>query len=455
MPDTVIELDISKPWAPESPTGRHRTPILGAVLIMVAVGVVMTGPVLSGGRPFAFAWRSHTLAGQFWATSRSVFTIDVGQPTAADAPRPLALTARDPALGHPQWTVRLTGVLAVDHGTDNHLLITDFPPSFEQGLRTTIMDTRNGLTVRAYPTTSAALAYIGDEVAVIIDRDPEDREVDRPRQTEETGLDRAHMVEARDLRTGAVRWIRRLAPGTMWHLPGVMPASEGVVGLPRGENWMVTYTTAGLVETWDLNNGDTLATTIVGPLSQQSYVLALPGAVLVWFKSPAETTLTAYRPNDLRRLWRNAPRDLFAIPSACGPLVCLHTDTTTWGLDTRTGTFAWHVNQPKVRPAAPSARLLVSTFGEQLALYDPETGQRRGGDGTWRVVDVAPYADRVVLAQPKPASTSVLGLLDLAGNTVRRLGTAAPFPAASQCVSAGEIVACEDGEGVVRVWRLR
>jgi PQQ-like domain len=455
MPDAVIELDISKPWAPEPSAGQHRTPILGAVLLMVAVGVVMTGPVLGAGRPFAFSWRSHTLAGQFWATSQSVFTIDVSEPLAAGAPRPLTLTARDPALGHPQWMVRLTGVLAANYGTDNHLLLTDFPPSFEQGLRTTIMDTRNGLTVRAYPTTSAALAYIGDEVAVIIDRDPEVREVGQPRQTEETGLDRAHMVEARDLRSGAVRWIRRLAPGTMWHVPGVMPASEGVVGLPPGENWMVTYTAAGLIETWDLNNGDTLATTMVGPLSQQSYVLAQPGAVLVRLKSPAETSLTAYRPEDLRRLWRNAQRDLFATPSVCGPLVCLHTDTSTWGLDTRTGTFAWHLDRPKVRPAAPGARVLVPVFGEQLALFDPETGDRRGGDGTWRVVDVAPYASRVVLAQPKPGGTAVLGLLDLAGNTVRRLGTATPFSSATQCVSAGEIVACEDGEGLVRVWRLR
>jgi hypothetical protein len=455
MPETVIELDVSKPWTPESSTGRHRTPFLGAILLLVAVGIVMTGPALSAGRPFAFAWRAHTLAGYFWATPQSVYTIDVGVPVAADAPRPLTLTARDPALGHPQWMMRLTGVLAGDQGTDNHLLITDFPPSFEQGLRTTIMDTRNGLTVRAYPTTSAPLAYIGDEVAVIIDRDPEDQEEGKPRQTLETGLDRAHMVEARDLRTGAVRWIRRLAPGTMWHLPGVMPASEGIVGLPPGENWMVTYTMAGLVETWDLNHGDTLATAIVDPLTQQSYVLGVPGAVVVRFKSPAQSDLTAYRPDDLRRLWRNAPRDLFATPSACGPLICLHTDTSTWGLDTRTGTFAWHLDQPKVRPATPGARVLVPAFGEELALFDPETGQRRGGDGTWRVVDVAPYASQVVLAQPKPGGTAVLGLLDLAGNTVRRLGSATPFSPATQCVSAGEILACEDGEGLVRVWRLR
>jgi hypothetical protein len=241
----------------------------------------------------------------------------------------------------------------------------------------------------------------------------------------------------------------------MWHLPGVMPASEGVVGLPPGENWMVTYTAAGLVETWDLNNGDTLATTIVGALTQQSYVLAVPGAVLVRYKAPTEANLTAYRPEDLRRLWRHAPRDLFAIPSACGPHICLHADAATWGLDIATGEFAWHLDQPTVRPAAPGARALVPAFGQQLALFDPGTGVRLGGDGTWRVVDVAPYGDRVVLAQPKPGGGALLGLLDLTGNTVRRLGMATPFTSATQCVSAGDVVACEDGEGLVRVWHLR
>jgi hypothetical protein len=454
-PEAVIEIDTTRPWSPEPSTDRRGNRFVGAILLALAVAVVMTGPALTAGRPFTFAWRALTLPGQFWVTDRSVYTIDVGAPASVDAPRPLTLVARDPAFGTPQWMVRLTGVLAVDHGMDNYILITDFPPTFEQGVRSTIMDTRNGLTVRAYPTSSTPLAYIGDEVAVIIDRDPDVREPAQPRRTEETGLDRAHLVEARDLRTGAVRWIRRLEAGTMWHLPGVVPASEGIVGLPPGENWMVTYTPAGLVETWDLNNGDTLETAIVGPLSTQSYVMALPGTVLVRSRTPTETTMSAYSPKDLRRLWRHMPRDLFATPSTCGTFVCLSTDVATWALDTRTGAFAWHLERPRLRPTLPGARALVPAFGSEMVLLDPDTGDRLSGDDTWRVADVAPYGTRVVLAQPKPGGTAVLGLLDLAANQIRRLGTVSPFAVATQCVSAGEVVACEDREGLVRVWRPR
>jgi len=448
---TVIELDISQPWTPEPSTGR-RAPFLGAAFLTLVVTVILTGPALTAGRPFAFAWRAHTLPGQFWATARSVFTIDVDR--SAD-PGITTLIARDPGRGAPQWTARLTGPLAAHYTTENHLLLTDFPPTFEQGLRSTFMDTRNGLPVRAYPTSSIPLAYVADEVIVLIDRDPEDREVAEPRRTEETGLDRAHLVEARDVRTGAVRWTRRLARGTMWHLPGVMPGSEGIVGLPPGENWMLTYTAEGLVRTWDLNNGDALGTALVGPLSRQSYVLALPGTLLVRIKTPAEASLAAYDPRAMLRRWRYMPRELFATPSGCGTLICLHTDRSTWGLDVRTGRLTWRLERPRLRPSPPGVPALVPAFGEQLVLFDPETGRRRSGDETWRVADAAPYNTQVVLARPGSGGSAVIGLLDLVANTVRRLGTVTPFPLASQCVSPGNAVVCEDGEGLLRVWHPR
>lgn len=449
-----IELDMSRPWSLDDvDDDRHRPPFAGALLLAIALLLVLTGPALVAGGPVPVAWRTSVVGGFFWLTPRAVYTID-GE--VGDRSSPLSLTARDPRSGDPLWSVDLTGPVAVGYTGGWDALVSRFPPTPNLGTTTMVIDTRTGRVVRAYPTAAVPLVYLADDVAVTIDRDPAaGAEPPLPQLSlDETGLDRRHLVTARDLATGHVRWTRALAMGTLWSLPGVRGGAEGIVALPPGQNWMVMTTREGTVSTVDLDTGRIVAIRDVGRLSQESYVTALQDEVVVRLDRDDEVTLSAYEPRTLVARWSSSPPRLYAAPFQCGPLLCLDTERSVWAIQPRTGAFVWRVEGSHLRAATGDVRRLVTAFGEPLALFDPATGRRLPADGQWRVVDSGTYGQMVVLAKAVPGDGAVIGLFDATVGSIRTVGAITPFSPASQCLAAGGNVACEDGN-VVRVWRPR
>src|SRR5262249_54560103 len=149
-------------------------------------------------------------------------------------------------------------------------------------VNTTIIDTRTGEAVRSYPSAAMPLVYLADDVALTIDRDPA-AGPDPPLpelSLGATGLDRPHLVVARALATGAGRWRLPLPAGVGWSVPGVRYGTEGIVALPRGQNWMITSTHAGRVDVWDLRTGLLMASREVGEFGIDSYVTALESSVM-------------------------------------------------------------------------------------------------------------------------------------------------------------------------------
>jgi hypothetical protein len=176
--------------------------------------------------------------------------------------------------------------------------------------------------------------------------------------------------------------------------------------------------------------------------------------VLVRVKTGDTSTYTAYRGPELVGRWRVAPPDIYATPVGCGDLLCLDTDSSVWAVDPATGGLAWRVVGVRLRPAPPAADIIVSSFGEPLAVFDPATGDRLPADSDWRVADVAVHGTQVVLGRPRPAGGGFLAVFDVATGTIRQLGAVVPYSPATQCLLAAGALACEDG-GIVRVWQPR
>jgi hypothetical protein len=448
----VIELDVSKPWAPDVPA--RRGPPVGAILLMATVLVaILTGPALGTGRPFAFVWRTPTLKGVFWTTAEVLLTLE---PVTEDSMRRVALVAREPGAGGVLWRLRLSGPLAETYGSDREALVTTFPPTFNQGLATAVIDSRTGATVRAYPAPAAPLAYVAGDVVLLIDREPRDpRAPVAPSSTRDnrfaTGLEHTHLAEARDLRTGSVRWTRRLPAGTLWSLPGVPAATEGIVGVPPGEEWMVTFTYAGDLTAWDLGTGAPLARMALRPLSPLSYVTALTDAVLVRLRAGTSSQYTAYDMPRLQERWRVSPPDIHAVPFGCGPRLCLDTDSTVFAVDPGTGGVAWQRSGLQLRPGRAGLPVLVTGLGQPLARYDAATGQPLPADPSWRVADISPFSDQIVLTERRPSGGSALALYDIRADTVREFGVVPGSGTDPHCLAVGGVLACEQS-GTVRVW---
>jgi outer membrane protein assembly factor BamB len=450
----VIELDVSKPWAPDAV--ERRGPPIGLVLVVAAFLVaVLTGPVLTTARPFAFVWRTPTLEGAFWLAPQALLTLE---PHTSEGARRVVLAARDPDTGDPLWRVRLSGPLSETYGTDGEVLVTNFPPAVNRGMATYVIDTTSGRTLRAYPSVSAALVYVAGDVVLIIDREPPDPRAPPVASSStgdgdpfDTGIGYTHLAEARDLRTGSVRWTRRLPAGTLWGLPGVLPGTEGIVGLPPGEEWMVTFTYAGGVTTWDVGTGAMINKMALRPLSPVSYVAALNDAVLVRVREGSTSQYTTYDMPRLQERWRMSPPEIDATPFGCGPLLCLATDTSVWAVDPDTGGIAWQLPGVRLRSASARARVLVTGLGQPLARYEAVTGRPLPADPSWRVADISSVSERVVLAASRPGGGAVIALFDVGADTVRELGVVPGVGLGMQCGLTAKLLACEQG-GMVRVW---
>jgi hypothetical protein len=459
MAGAIIELDLSSPWPDPDvePAGRGR-PVGAALVVLLAVALALTGPALLAPASLGPGWSTDVSTGYFWLTADVVLVVDrdsAGDVDIAGARRParVRLTAFDLRSGAVRWSLPLTGALAGTYARDDNFLSSNFPPDATTGERTNVIAKGGGLPRLALPAAALPLAYIGQGFVVSIDRDPDVPPDPRANgRTRAMGLEWAHLVSAIDLATGAVRWTARLPAGVRWSLPGVRAGAEGLTGLPSGQDWMVTSSTAGEVRVWDLATGTVRAVRGLGPLKQQSYVTALADLVLVRLDDRDTSTLDAYDPATLTARWTYRPTVSDAEPVACAPLLCLATNRSVWIVDPRSGAVVSRPTGPQVRPGPPG-RIVVTGYGNQLTLVDTWRGRPLPGPDDWRVVDVAGYTRMVVVVDAHAVgSTAQLGLLDLATGEVRRLGRISRWTPANRCLAVAGHLACDDG-ATLRIWR--
>jgi hypothetical protein len=454
MAGVIIELDVGTPW-PGPDERRHRVPrAISAAVVVFGLLVALTGPRLLLPASLTLAWRVTSAAGFFWLGPDAVYTVD---PLRAH-PAGLRLVARDLRSGAVRWSAELTGPLTEIYASERGSLASRFPPTFSFGARTFLINTDTGRVTRAYPVPAMPVAYVADEVVVFVDWDPSvgpDPSPEEPHATA-VGLEWTHRAVGRDLRTGAVRWIRALPAGMRWALPGVQSGAEGIVGLPAGQPWMVTRAAGGAVEVWDLRTGAVAARREYGRMGPESYVAALGGAVFVRLAPESGAgggSAEILDPWTLAARSIFAPPDLEAEPLACGPVLCMEVRRSVWVVDPASGAILWRTHGMPLRPALEPGGRLATAAGEPVTLFDARTGMATHALGQWRMVDTSAYRSTAMIALANGSGGAELAVLNLDAGTLRRLGSITPWSPGSRCLGGRDRVVCEH-DGVVRVWRV-
>jgi outer membrane protein assembly factor BamB len=448
---TVIEIDPWDEWSPDDDADRarwrRRSPLRVAVAGALIFLVAMTGPALmprSGS--LTPLWRADTETGYVAVTEDTLFQVEL---SGLD----LSLTARDPRTGQPRWRAPLDGPLGQQYARGPVVLVSRYIPGPAYEMTTRVIDVTTGRRAWVFPASAAPLAYLGDDVAVVVDlAEPPPPAADQDRLAD--GTDRSHRIRVLDIHTGRPLWSTLFPPGTVWALPGVRQGAEGLVHLPAGVRWMLVTRLTGQAQVWDLLTGDVVArANIGGDAEQRWYAAALADTVVVRTDSPAGTTLTGYDPRDLSQRWRMGGPDVYAAPFDCGPLVCVESDSGLWALSPRLGGIVWHAEGVGVRSAAGPIRRLASRLDTPLSWVDVASGGIRLPDGDWRVVDGADPGRGVVVAHVTQSGFALLGLADPGTGAVRVLGEVRGWSLPTRCRMAATVLACADRE-LLRVWQV-
>jgi hypothetical protein len=300
-----------------------------------------------------------------------------------------------------------------------------------------------------YPAAAIPLVYLADDLIVTVDRDPD---APSPTDPDTNGLEWTHRVTVRSLATREVLWTRPIDPGVRWALPGVRAGSAGIVGLPRGADWMVTSSGSGVVDVWDLRSGATIARRTVGPLDERSYVVALPDAVVVGHQFDDGTgELQAFDPARLRPKWTLAPPLAGAEPVSCQPELCLVSRRAVWMVDPHTALVTARITGTEVVPGPPGLAL-VAPYGQDPAVVVTDDGMSIALGDVWRIVDAGLYQPTMVMAQIHAAGRADLGLLDVRAARVTRLGEATQWSPFNACLAVAQTIACDSGD-TLNVWR--
>ena len=449
---TIIEFDTSEEWAPgEDDRGeqpRRRSPLKMAVVGALIFLAALTGPALLPPRAGVLnpLWRSDTETGFAAVTAEALFQVELSG-------RDLSLTARDPGTGLRRWSAPLDGPLGQLYARGPVVLVSRYVPGPVYEMTTRVIDVTTGRRAWVFPASGAPLAYLGDDVAVLVDlAEPPPPAADIDRLA--TGTDRAHRIRVLDVHTGRPLWSTVFPPGTVWALPGVRQGAEGLVHLPAGVGWMLVTKLTGQAQIWDLLTGDVVARgSIAGGPGERWYAAALTDAVVVRADSPDGTTLTGYEPRNLSRRWQISAPDVYAAPFDCGGNVCIESDTGVWALSPDQGGIVWHAEGVGVRSAAGPTRLLASRLDTPLAWVEAATGRIREPDGEWRVVDGADPGREVVVAHVTKSGFARLGVADPGTGAVRVLGEVRGWALPTRCRLAATVLACADREQL-RVWRV-
>jgi hypothetical protein len=430
-PVVVLDLDAEPP-----PAGRPRPRQPGVVSLIVAlvVATALTGPDQSP--RLTEAWQTGLSTAYTWLGADAVYTIDI-------ASRRASFTAYRLDDGAVRWRVPLRGLLADAYGVGTAPVETRFPPHLADGVRTYVWRGDVQHPALTFPAVATPLVQVADHVAIVIDRDPGVAAAPGYAPVDQAaGLAWAHRVTAIDLASGAVRWTRTIAPGLRWSLPGVRPGTAGIVGLPPGQHWMVTSSSAGDLAVWDLETGAVVLTRDVGFLGLESYVLALPAAVLVWRRGSTGPTIELLDPATLAATARFVPAVPDAEPVACAPAICLYANGGVIIVDA-TGSVTARLTGTGLRPG-PAGRLIVTAFGSPMSIVDVY-GRATAATGDWHLVDADNYTRQAVLARAASAGMVDLGLLDVASGALWSLGAIASPLAGTRCQIAAARLVCTQG----------
>jgi outer membrane protein assembly factor BamB len=446
---TVIEIDPWDEWSPDDEADRRprrrrsplRVALAGALIFLVAMSGPALLPRVGSLTPL---WQADTQTGYVAVTEDTLFQVEL---SGLD----LSLTAREPGTGRWRWSAPLDGPLGQLYARGPVVLVSRYVPAPTYEMTTRVIDVTTGRRAWVFPASAAPLAYLGDEVAVLIDlAEPPPPAADQDRLAD--GTDRSHRIRVLDVHTGRPLWSTLFPPGTVWALPGVRQGAEGLVHLPAGVRWMLVTRLTGQAQIWDLLTGDVVARgSIEG--GQRWYAAALADTVVVRADSPDGTTLTGYDPRDLSRRWQMAGPDIYAAPFDCGALVCVESDSGLWALSPELGGIVWHAEGIGVRSAAGPVRRLASRLDTPLAWVDAASGGIRVPDGDWRVVDGADPGLGVVVAQVSQSGFVRLGLADPSTGAVRVLGEVRGWSLPTRCRLAATVLACADREQL-RVWQV-
>jgi hypothetical protein len=437
----VIDLDAAS-WDHAPVRVRHRPPALTGLILAALVLALLTGPTAVP-PSLTLAWRLETSTPYAWLSGDAVYTIDAGPD--------VRLAAHDVGSARVTWAVPLPGPLASAYAPNAALLMTRFPPRLNDGVRTSVLWSDAARPSLTFPAVAMPLVHITDDLAIVIDRDETDSQPGYTAVEQAAGLPWAHRVTAIDLRSGAVRWTRTISSGVRWSMPGVRPGSVGIVGLPAGQDWMVTNSSAGRVEVWDLRTGAVRSRRDLGELEPESYVVALADAVLLRHRGAAGPTVELLDPLTLDPRWQFVPVLPEAEPLSCAPAICLSSNGGVVLVDPRTGTVVGRVTGTQLRPG-PAGRLLVTGYGNPLSIVDVSDGRASTLRG-WRGVDTGAYTAEAVVARDDGRGWATVGLLQVATGVIRQLGEAAPWSAGNRCQAYPGHIACTDGT-VLSVWRV-
>lgn len=448
MASALIEIDPAEGWSPgwddEARRRRRNSPLTLAILCAVVVLAALTGPALlpEGGslRPL---WHGTTETGFFTLTREALFQVEPAGPE-------LRLTARDPATGHWRWSAPLDGALARLYARGPVVTLSRFVPGPIYEMTTRVIDVTTGRRAWVYPVPAAPLAYLGDDVAVVVDlADPPPAQ--DPGRLDD-GTTRAHRIRALDVHTGRPLWSTVLPAGTLWALPGVRQGADGLAQLAPGADWMLVAQLTGQAQVWDLATGAVLARAEFGPAQPRWYAAALAGAVVVRTDAPDGTFLTGFAPRTLTPVWRMDAPDVYAVPFDCGDILCVTSDRGVWALSPRHGGLVWQSDDLAVRATAGATRLLSSQYGSPLTWVEVATGRARAPDDEWRVVDAGEHGGAFVVAQVTRSGFARVGVADPATGTVRFAGEVRGWALPTRCRLVADVLACADREQL-RVWR--
>ena len=253
----------------------------------------------------------------------------------------------------------------------------------------------------------------------------------------------------------------------MWQLD--LPPNTGVVQsyVDDRVGALAEINVDGTVRVRDITTGAVTGIMSLPPevLHSGGQVGLVHGMLLAAGRGPEGITLTAYNRPSLARTWSvvvpdftemNDQGDGFLYPWACGPDVCL----TVSGSSTRV------INQSTGEVGAPITYDIATRVGAGVflgtRLHSPggneptegyvidQNGRAVDQLGKAGLVDWSESGNRALVMQDGPERTGFLVIDDR--GAVRRLGS---VPGTRlTCSARADILACSDGGGTLRVWRL-
>ncbi|MFC3991662.1 outer membrane protein assembly factor BamB family protein [Actinoplanes siamensis] len=243
------------------------------------------------------------------------------------------------------------------------------------------------------------------------------------------------LVGARD---GGLRWERPLTH---------------VLDAQVGSSRIVTLTADGDVAVYRYADGAPVTSRRVesGGAGLNTVALVSGERLFVTRTDPRGATVTAYRLDDLTRLWRQRTlRAAYLVD--CGPVLCLSRGAEVAGLDPATGEPRWLLPGRGGVSVAGPGRLLAYSNDEQptQALVDAATGRVLGDGGAGWPMPAGAAADPGILFRVSAGdpTRTVVSRIDLASGRITTIGTVASIVGV-RCDGSGHYLVCRRPDGIV------